>query len=1237
MLEYRDFALGVRACAAGLLDERRLWELVRRLEQESPPAPLAEALVREGIATAEQVQLLSERPPSLSSPLSLPRPPSAPTVVPSGGWESTVVRSDAGGPPPTIVVEAAPQVAGAVTAPAAPAVPPAPRASPTPDGGAAFPCAFGKYELLAQLGRGGMGVVYRAREKSVGRLVALKTALPDLASEPARIARFQREVRTAASLRHPAIVAIHDVGLEQGTHYFTMDLIEGSTLAERLARGPVPLREGLTWLAAVADALEYAHSQGILHRDVKPSNLLLDAAGRPFLSDFGLAKDIDSGTQLTASGTLVGTPAYMSPEQVRGERTTDARSDVFSLGAVMYEVLTGRPPFDGETLAALFQRILNDDPAPVRRLNPRVHPDVEVACLKALAKEPAHRYASAGALAEDLRRFLDGEPIVARAPSLRLRAVRWSRKRRLPLALGAALALAGASFVHHLAVQAGGRRARAELDLARATRGDSRGAHLALALSLDPSLVDGWVLLSAQRLGLGCLPEALEAAGRAVRLAPADPAARLARLRIFLFGLGDARPALAEAEAAGDPPQNTAVGRVLLGYRELLRGRVEESRGHFEAARALDSACLPAATALLRFKVREGRLDSEANQLAKLCTDDVEEPEFHLATAEYHAALCRYGEAISQAEKALAHSPTFLEAKLSIAESERMLRHDDEALEACDRAVKLADTLARAFATARPEPAVRFDAAGWARRIAAQRARICLSAGRKAEARELLARLAREGDPQPQLAARLAESEGDWEAARREYERADASGSGGASAAAGLGACLLRAGKGEEAFAAFDRALALYATDLLPRLHVERTEEPLRMATRDTLDPKDHGQVDFFAFRILHPLERALDLDPRCAPARVRQAWVCILAMELAKARGDLDAAVEANPRCAEAWRARGCFLRDHRDVRDLDRAEADLREALRLEPASLPARLEVGAVDLARGRAAEALAAADAALATRPAWARAWKLRADALTKLGRGEEAALAEERWKQGEVDEKAGEIALGIGLAYSRSRRYSSAIELFKRSIEHNPRNWHAFTSRSDCLFRLMRVDEGFLDRARAIRLRPGYDLEHYETFLQMKVNQPTFVAIAANAMLGLDRRFPKDPCTPFLLGFGYLVSGNAERAYVEFSRTLVVDPGFAAAHTFLALSALRCGKPDVARTSLARSEEGGPDAQLLHLVRACLLAGEGRREEAARELAVVARKGVAAPRVMTELRELDPLKEEASYKELRKER
>ena len=286
------------------------------------------------------------------------------------------------------------------------------------------------YEILGTLGRGGMGVVYKARQTGLNRLVALKMIIGGSLAAPKQLARFRIEAEAVAQLRHPNIVQIYDIGEVDGVPFVSLELLEGGDLRDRLAGTPQPGIPAAELVATLGRAVHAAHQARIVHRDLKPANVLLAGDGTPKITDFGLAKRLESEDHQTQSGDIMGTPSYMAPEQAMG-RTKDVgpAADIYALGAILYEVLTGRPPLKGETVMETVRMVIHEDPVPPSRLMPRLARDLETICLKCLNKDPQRRYATAEELADDLDRYREGRPIKARPTTVWVRGVKWAKRR----------------------------------------------------------------------------------------------------------------------------------------------------------------------------------------------------------------------------------------------------------------------------------------------------------------------------------------------------------------------------------------------------------------------------------------------------------------------------------------------------------------------------------------------------------------------------------------------------------------------------------------------------------------------------------------------------------------------------------------------------------------------------------------------------------------------------------------
>ncbi|HZU37638.1 MAG TPA: protein kinase, partial [Gemmataceae bacterium] len=367
--------------------------------------------------------------------------------------------------------------------------------------------SFGDYELLQPIAHGGMGVVYRARQKKLNRVVALKMILRGQLASEEEVQRFYSEAEAAAQLDHPGIVPIYEVGTHQGQHYFSMALVEGGCLADRVKHAPLSPREAARLVGHVAEAVDYAHQRGIIHRDLKPANILMDKNGHPKVSDFGLAKQVTGTSHLTITGQVVGTPSYMPPEQAAGNlNAIGPGADIYSLGAVLYRLITGRAPFEAANVMETLRQVLEQEPVSPRQLNAGVPRDLETICLKCLQKTPERRYGSARDLAEDLAHYLAGEPIKARPVGRVERLARWCGRNRLVAGLIAGIALSlvvGMIATSIFAVQAyheATRAGQSETREKRAKLMSDRRAYIAETILAYAAWKDGEIDLMQRRL-----------------------------------------------------------------------------------------------------------------------------------------------------------------------------------------------------------------------------------------------------------------------------------------------------------------------------------------------------------------------------------------------------------------------------------------------------------------------------------------------------------------------------------------------------------------------------------------------------------------------------------------------------------------------------------------------------------------------------------------------------------------
>jgi len=580
--------------------------------------------------------------------------------------------------------------------------------SPAAPGGAS--ADLGDFEILHEIGRGGMGVVYEARQISLNRKVALKVLPPALGLNAEAVTRFEREARAAAQLHHTNIVPVHATGVQQGSHYYAMELVEGPPLSRILEemgkggpnvlldetlvspppaartregeqdvppqsppRGPISRKppesssSGRVWfdtvarlVAEVADALDHAHSRGIVHRDVKPANLLYSPAGHLRVTDFGLAR-LSQEPGLTVTGSFVGTPYYMTPEQVAaGRMKLDHRTDIYSLGIVLYEMLTLRRPFPGAHRDEVVAQILTKDPDPPRRLNPRVPIDLETICLKAMEKDPDRRYATAARMAEDLRQYLARGLISARRAGPLRRALKWARRHPVGVTsvVATILVLTAGTVAWKTSVARGH-------EVALRTLGDAR---------LD--------------LGQGEYREALRKVEEVLALEPSLPEAALLRARL-LINLGRADEAIADARALLDRTPDDWTAHLVLATAARGSGGTRFGTSIEEHVRAVEAKAPANAEALYLRSLMAGS-DTEAVELLDRALEiDPGHAEALAGSIDRRLDLYRFSEALADCDRLISVRPRSAQARMKKARAYMMLNDPRRAAEEIERGMKL--------------------------------------------------------------------------------------------------------------------------------------------------------------------------------------------------------------------------------------------------------------------------------------------------------------------------------------------------------------------------------------------------------------------------------------------------------------------------------------------------------------------------------------------------------------------
>ncbi|MBI4616570.1 MAG: tetratricopeptide repeat protein [Planctomycetes bacterium] len=891
------------------------------------------------------------------------------------------------------------------------------------------PRPFGRYELQEVLGRGGMGVVWKAWDGDLKRTVALKLVHGERVADPERIERFQREARATARLGHPAIVKVFDVGVQDGQQYLTTEFVEGRSLAAA-AREGLPRRKLLAAVLEVARALQFAHDRGVVHRDVKPANILVDRGGRPHVVDFGLAKEVFAGARegLTASGALLGTPQYMSPEQAEGRPgAVGPASDQYSLGVVLYEVLTGRLPFQGESIRELFLEIWQKEPPPPRRIDPRIAPELESICLKALAKTPAERYPTMGAFADDLARYLRGEQTSVRPVGRTGRFFRRGKGRSrlvFSLAGGAVLAASVSAWAifaadedsegdagaagplagdapeaqdgrdEALALVEGARPALDRYseglyddrsDIAHLIAGVEEAARsFAAALQKDPDLAGAHHLLGRAREVMGSLGSTEESYRQAIRLDPELAAARLDLGRLLLaraflettsLSQEAAMGTFARASALADESADLIDGAAGTGrgdsiLREVARAMQAYARSDPASARRIARAAL---------EIHDGAPGSE---------------DLHWVLG---LALSETAEQLSELDRAVAAGPHLPIVRLSRSIVRSRAGDRDGALADVDAAIRARPGFTAAYIS---RAGIRLDAGDLEGAFADYSLAIRIDPGIGAAYVNRSVVRRQKGDPDGAMADCL-------EALRVDPDCVDAH--------IQHGVLLREKGELDPAIAAYGRALGIdpFAVRALNNRGNARREAGDLGGARADYDEAiriDPTYVEPYLQRAslldemgdlngaFSDYTEAIRLRPRSAIARINRGLVRANLGDFRGALDDYDVAISIEPRSAEAYLDRGSAFQSlgeldlaiedygraiacdpsfkeafynrglaRRQAGDLPRAISDYTEALRIAPGFRSARISRSAAYLLAGDPDAAIADCDAVLAADP------------------------------------------------------------------------------------------------------------------------------------------------------------------------------------------------------------------------------------------------------------------------------
>ncbi len=1071
---------------------------------------------------------------------------------------------------------------------------------------------LGRYVVLEELGAGGMGVVHRGFDPQLEREVAIKV-LTSVSDDRQRV-RFEREAIAAARLRHPGIVGVHEVGEHLGRPFLVMDLVDGASLEERLTAGALPPRRVAELVEEAARALHHAHAEGIVHRDVKPENILVDARGRALVTDFGLVRDIGTPAEaLTATGQVVGTPAFMAPEQAghsRGEVTP--ATDVYGLGGVLYRALVGHPPFRDSDFVVLVRKLLFDEPPTPRSVNPEVHPDLETITLRCLEKDPERRYPSAEALADDLRRFCDGELIRARPVGGLERARRWARRHRL--ATGAAIAAGAAAIGGLVALTAllGEVERRVEEGQA-AVVAQARAEAWAEAERTAAAFADA----RSVALPDGAGPEERRAAQDELLAVGLDAVAATATLRALALGDAEARRAAFEAsmaygQVALDAEQwsvaassferavGLAGGSDEAGLARAAKARVETER------RSAATARREAVAAILE-DARRGRLDerpdgyqsalfalvreADAQTVGQIgdALDEVTDELRAVIRSMYNAAARPRAADAQAGDAEIVGLAVAVDRWLSLPPGEEL---DPAARAVIDRAARRLerwDRLDRPPGTPAPPARVaRIIGAAQGRRLGRPRAilaRLCC---------EALGRIGRREGALGPLVRYLG--------VERDGER---------SVAAGAALCLLGGSEARRAVvAAIDsfRRIGVFVdriTPLLASSFADAGELELQGETLDAyLDRGWTRRSEGDLPGALRDYDRAVALWPDASEAWRQRGLTRHDDGDLRAALSDLDRAVQLEPGISLSWATRAMV---RAAGRDWDGAFADATRAIDLDPDDASAYELRGSIRRRQGDLDGAITDLTASIERDAGFAIAWRERASARAAAG-DVEGALADaggaidadpgdaESWSfrgdlRADAEDFAGAIAdlthavelepseathwIERGRARLRSGDAGGAIVDLDQAIELDPQTPSAWARRAACKLELGDLAGAVADYDRVLELDPGRTMDRSN-----RAGVKGQLGDDAGAAKDLEVCLAEDPRNEVMyrlnLGVVLYRLGQARRAIDHLDRVIERAPDRGPAWNYRGICRAALGDFDGAIEDLVRSVELLPD-------------------------------------------------------------